>query len=633
MRWKGYKGKILRVDLTKCKVFKEELRRELVHLFLGGRGICSKLLFDLTPMGVDAFAPENVLIVATGPLTGTIAPTAGRYHVSSKSPLTGGLGYGNSGGYFGPELKYAGYDALIVQGRSKKPVYLFISDEEVLLRDAKDIWGKDTFETDRIVREEIGDWEAQAIYIGHAGERMVRFAAIINNYFRAAARTGIGAVMGSKKLKAIVVRGTGSVSIEKQGRFMKAVKEVYHKIYSDPTYPSLSRYGTPFLVDLAYLGGGLATRNNQTGIFEKYESISSHIFKDRYVVKSKGCFACPIHCGKYAAVETGKYKGTCGGGPEYESIVCLGSKTGVGKLDAVIYANKLCNMYGLDTISTGDVIAFAMELRDKKIVMDKDTDEVRLKWGNEEAVIEMIRKIAFREGFGNILAEGSMRAAEKIGGEAKKYALHVKGLEPPAYDVRTAKAFGLSWATATRGADHLAALPNFELLGYPPEKGVEWFGSPKAVDPYSTEGKPYMVVWHENFAAAVDSAIICKYTTFSAYAIKPRDLAEILSAATGMNINEAWIMETGERIFNLEKLFNLREGIGKRDDKLPDRFTKEPLPEGPGKGQVVELDQMLPEYYKLRGWDPETSIPRKEKVNKLGLEDELTLIMNRREKL
>lgn len=620
---KGYSGTILRINLTNGKVTKEKLRQDFAKMYLGGRGFNSRHLFDLVPKGIDPLSPENVFLISVGPLDGTMAPSSGRYTITTKSPLTGAIGDANSGGHFGPELKYAGYDSIIITGKAPKPSYIFIDDDTVEIRDAKNMWGKDTFETHKIIREEIGDDAVESIYIGQAGENLVKYAAIMNDFYRAAARTGVGAVMGSKNLKAIAIRGSKFVEIANPKMFEKMVEETFQKIYNDPTYPSLSNYGTPFLVDLAYLGGGLATRNNQTGVFEQYENVSAETFHEKFTIKSRGCFACPIHCGKYAYVRNGKYKGAGGEGPEYETIVCIGTKCGIGDLGAIILGNELCNRYGLDTISAGDTIAFAMELYERGIITKNDTNGIELKFGNADAMLEMLKKITFRQGFGNVLAEGTKRAAEIIKKGAEKYALHVKGLEPPAYDVRTAKAFGLGWATATRGADHLRALPNFELLNYPPEKGVEWFGTPKAVDPYAFEGKPAMVIWHENYAAVVDSVEICKYTTFSTYAIKPADLAKLITYATGWEVIEAELMKIGERIYNIERLFNLREGIGKEHDTLPERFTKEPLPEGPAKGQIVELDKMLPEYYNLRDWEQATGIPKREKLRELGLEKDL----------
>ncbi len=609
---------MLIVDLEKSKVQKKQLDQSYIEDFLGGRGWAIKYLYDNLEKGVDPLGPNNILVVSLGPLTGTLAPSSARYTIASKSPLTGGIGYANSGGHFAPELAYAGYDAIFIHGRAKSPVYLYIRDDKVEIKDASHLWGKDTWETDELLRKEYSD-NFQILSIGQGGENLVRYAAILNNLSRAAARTGVGAVMGSKNLKAIAVKGSGAVKIAEPKAFDEFIDETLQKIYDDPAYPSLSYYGTAFLVDLAYISGGLATRNNQTGIFEDYESISAETFDEEFRIKSESCFACPIHCGKYSKVETGKYAGTKGGSPEYETIVCFGSKCGIGDLSVIIKANELANRYGLDTISLGDSIAFVMEAFQKGMLTKEDTDGLEVVWGNEDALISLIEKVAFREGFGNDLAEGTKKLSEKIGKGSEKFAHHIKGMEPPAYDVRTAKAFGLGWATATRGADHLAALPNFELLGYDPEKGLEWFGSRESVDPFSWKGKPRMVYWHENFGAIVDSAEMCKYTCFSAYAVKPEDMSKFLTYATGIDFSPEKLMLIGERIYNLERLFNLREGIGKEEDRLPSRFTDEPLPEGPAKGNFVELDKMLPDYYRLRQWDFETGLPSVALLKKLNL--------------
>jgi len=617
-KFKGYRGKVIVVDLSSQSFIIKPTDQHLIENFLGGRGWAIKYLYDNLKPNIDPLSEDNILVISLGPLTGTLAPSTARYTIASKSPLTGGIGYANSGGHFAPELAYAGYDAIFVHGKSKKPVFLYIEDETIEIRDASHLWGKDTWETDAFLKQELSE-DFQVLCIGQGGENLVKYASIMNNLSRAAARTGVGTVMGSKNLKAIAVKGTGGVEVDNPQKFNDFIDETLKKIYEDPAYPSLSYYGTPFLVDLAYISGGLATRNNQSGIFDQYENISAETFDELYRIKSESCFACPIHCGKYSRVETGKYAGTKGGSPEFETIVCFGSKCGIGDLGAIIKANELANRYGLDTISLGDTIAFAMEAFEKGALSLNDTDGIELVWGNDDALIELIRKVAYREGFGNELAEGTKRLSEKISGGSEEYALHIKGMEPPAYDVRTAKAFGLGWATATRGADHLAALPNFELLGYEPEKGLEWFGSEKAVDPYSPEGKPRMVVWHENFGAIVDSAEMCKYTCFSAYAVRPEDMAIFLTYATGWKISSEELLLIGERIYNLERLFNLREGKGKNEDTLPNRFINEPLSEGPAKGQFVELDEMLPKYYELRGWDSETGLPKKSLLKKLGL--------------
>lgn len=613
-----YAGKILTVNLSTEEISIKPTDIELMKQYIGGRGFAVHYLYKHLSPKIDPLGEENILIISLGPLCGTLAPSSNRYSIVTKSPLTGGIGYSNSGGHFGPELKYAGYDAVIIKGRTKHPLILYIEDDVVELKSATELWGKDTFETHSILEANYPEY-SQFLYIGQAGEHTVKYAAILNNHSRAAARTGVGAVMGSKRLKAVVVKGTKPVTVADPERFNQVIDASLQRIKKDPAFPALSEYGTSFLVDLAHIGGGLATRNNQTGTFEGYEGISSETFYEKYRVKSESCFACPIHCGKYSRVKDGKYKSQ-GGAPEYEAIVCLGSKCGIDQLDAIIYANELCNRYGIDTISAGDTVAFAMEAYENGLITQADTDGLALQWGDADVLIELIRRIAFREGIGNILAEG-VRAAKTHFPGSDDFALEVKGMEPPAYDVRTAKAFGLGWATATRGADHLAALPNFELLGYDKEVGLEWFGSEKAVDPYAWESKPLMVYWHENFGAVVDSAEMCKYTCFSAYAVKPSDMADFLNAANNWQLTEKDVLLIGERIYNIERLFNLREGIGRHQDDLPKRFKKIAMPEGPAAGQIVELDKMLPIYYKYRSWDWETGYPSAAKLVELNLEE------------
>ncbi|MFH1037728.1 MAG: aldehyde ferredoxin oxidoreductase family protein [PVC group bacterium] len=608
----GYMGRILRVNLTTGRISREPLPRELMENYIGGRGFGARLLSDLLddPGKIDPLGPDNVLIFSTGPLNGTVSPSSGRYTVTTKSPLTGLFGDANSGGAFGAEIKYAGYDVIIVEGRADELVYLNIRDDEVEILAAGDLAGKGVMETTDKLVERLGR-ETKVACIGPAGEKMVFCAAIANDKFHYLARCAVGAVMGSKKLKAIAINGTHDLKLFDPEAFLKKSADCYRKIFEDKTYPDFSYYGTSVITDIAAESGGLSTRNGQTGVFRHADNYSSHHYRENFVERSESCFSCIIHCSNYAVVKEGKF--LCRGkGPEYESFVALGTRPDLPDLAPVIYANYLCNDYGMDTISVGGIIGFLFECSEKGLIPEK------YHWGDADAVIDLVKKIAFREGIGNDAARGMKYLAGKIGQGSIDFALQTKGMELPAYDPRTGKGFGLGLAVASRGGDHLRALPNFELLSYTPEEGVEWFGDPHTVDPYAWQGKADMVLWHENFAAVVDSAEMCKYCMFATYAILPQDMAELIKYATGIEWDEKKIMKAGERILNVERLFNVACGLTPAQDSLPKRFLQEPLPEGPAKGQVVELDKMLPRYYEVRGWG-EDGRPTPEKLEELGI--------------
>jgi len=604
-----YQNSILYVDLTQGKTWQEDFPSQWRRKFLGGRGLAVRLLADLVPPEADPLSPQNALIFATGPLTGTMAPSAGRYTVEAVSPRTGLVGYSNAGGHFGPEIKYAGHDALVILGKAPQLSYILIEDDEVEIREASFLKGKGVFETVRLLQEEHGG-DSQVACIGPAGENLVLYAAIVNDLWDVQGRPGLGAVMGSKNLKAVVVKGSRDVEVRRGQEFFSKVLECYQKIRADKTYPDFSKYGTSLITDIAQASGGLSTRNAQQGIFELYENISSHRLHQKHTLRKKACFGCILHCKNYVKVDNPRYAFR-GGGPEYESIVTLGSRVGVGDLDVILKANDLANDFGLDTISAGTSIAFLMECSQRGLIPE------RLEWGDGELVLELLRKIAYREDIGDFLAQGVKRMSEEIPG-SEHFALHVKGLEFPAFDPRTGKGFALGEAVANRGGDHLSHLPNFELFGMTPEEGIEWFGNPYCVDPYTERGKVPMVLWHEYFAVICDSAEICKYTTFATYALLPKDLAELISYDTGEEWSEEELMEIGERVANLERLFNLARGMDPREDTLPARFLSEPLKEGPAKGIVVKLEEMLPEYYRQHGWD-ERGYPKKETLERLDL--------------
>jgi aldehyde:ferredoxin oxidoreductase len=623
----GYMGRILRVDLSNEKVVDVETPKDLISKYIGGLGFVVKILWDEVNEKIDPLGPENRLVIATGPLTGTMFPAAGRYQMGAKSPLTGIWGQSNSGGFFGPELKFSGYDAIIIQGRSEKPVYLCIYDGKPEIRRADHLWGKTTYETADIIREELDDREVKVAAIGQAGENLVRYAAVINDYGNAAGRTGMGAVMGSKKLKAIAVRGFNSVKVADPEKFERVLEKAYDLVLDKwgKTYKeTLTTYGTPNLVDAINDIGRMPVKNHWTGYWDKAEKIGGYAIRKLYRVKQGSCFGCLAQC-KYF-VKT-KQEGLSGlfKGPEYESIVSLGSCLLIDNFDAVAYANNLADLYGMDSISLGMTIAWAMECYEKGIITKEDTGGIDLSWGNYESVIKLIHDIAFRRGFGNILAEGSYRASKIIGRGSEKYVMHVKGLEISAQDGRAQQSSGLTHATAARGADHLTSLSCLEERGYA-DVAAERYGADKVkdlIDPLSTKYKGMVVKDLEDLYALGNSLIICWYEVGWPPVFYFNEMAEALHAVTGIDLfsSISYVREVSERIVILRRMFNVREGLRRKDDTLPERFLKEPMPSGPAKGQICKLDEMLDEYYEYRGIDKLTGIPKDETLVRLGLGD------------
>jgi len=625
----GYAGKIARIDLATKKITIEETPKSWIKEYLGGRGFASKILFDEVPPEVDAFSPENKLIFAVGPLAGTVWPTGSRYTVAAKSPLSDGLGYAHSGGFFGPELKFAGFDMLIFESKSNKPVYAWVHDGTIDLLDASHLWGKDVWEVTKILQSD-HDKAAKVAAIGPAGENLVRIAAVINDEGRAAARTGMAAVMGSKKLKAIVARGKQNVEIADRDKFMAKVKEVTEKIRKNPGAQTYGQFGTSILVNFKLHKGDLPAKNHQYGNMPYSENVGGELLSKTILKKPKSCYACPIHCGRVVEVDGIVFEGM-----EYETIDALGPMLWINDLKAVARANILANKLGLDTISAGVTIAFAMELVDRGIV-SKDEVGVNLEWGNEQAVLEMLEMISYRKGFGDILAEGAYRAAQKIGKGAEKYAMTIKKVELPRQEPRATKGFGLAHATSNRGADHLYGLPTLAVAHNVdaakklfPEADIE-----ELLNPRSPYYKPEMLVISEHFCAISDAVSICKFTTSETWAIMPGDVAEGLTYLTGIEFTREIILEIGERIINLERAYNVRAGFSRKDDYQPERILKEPLriydPKdyskvieiGPykGEGPQVEMDELLDHYYELRNWDKSTGYPTKKKLQELGLD-------------
>ena len=598
----GWTGTTLRVNLINGDISKEPTNMENARKFFGARGLGTKILYDEVDPKVDALSPENKLIFAPGPLTGTFGPSVGRYNVVTKGPLTGAIAASNSGGSFGPEMKFAGYDMLILEGKAKKPVYLWINDGQVEIRDASKIWGKEVPDTTDLIRAET-DEGAKVACIGPAGEKQVLFACIMNEMYRAAGRSGVGAVMGSKNLKAVAVVGNHPVVVADTKAFETAVMIARAKIQANPVGGAgLKAYGTDVLVNILNQVGSLPTRNFHDGYFPTADKFGGESLSKNVLVRPKGCFSCIISCGRVSKVTNPKYAGE-GEGPEYESAWGFGADCGIDDLDAITKANFICNELGLDTITMGATIACAMDLFADKIITEKNTDGVTLRWGDAETMVKLVGMTGRREGFGDQLAEGSYRLAKKYG--HTEYSMTVKKQEMPAYDPRGVQGIGLNFATANCGAAH--------VRGY--TIAPEVLGNPFKVDQHITKGKPALVKTFQDLTAALDSTGACLFTTFG---IGAEELAAMLSACTGIAYSTEDFMKTGDRIWNLERLWNLKAGLTKADDTLPDRVLKEPIQTGPSKGDISHLDVMMPEYYKLRGWD-EDGVPTEVKLRSLAL--------------
>lgn len=621
MEYGGYAGKLLEVDLTNREVETIPLDKKLAQDYLGGAGFCARLLYDEIGSDTPPLSPSNTMIFATGALTGTLFPQASRHVIAAKSPLTNIWGEAHAAGHWGAELKFAGYDLIMVKGESKVPVYLVIEDDRVEIRDAEFLWGLDVNKTDTRIKEELGK-NFKQLYIGPAGENQVRFASIMNDLDRAAARSGLGAVMGAKSLKAIVVRGRKDITVEaEKGEYEELFERLHKKMLNDPATEARAKYGTWELVDLMNEIGRLPTRNFQTGVFEEADKIGSEKLKEEFSVKSRADFACLQRCGRYTSASEDPYEFT-GGGPEYEALCNLGSKCGTSNTEGLLYLSHLSNRLGMDCVSLGGTIAWAMECYEKDILSNQDTDGLKLNWGNVDAQIKLTRRIANREGFGDLLAEGSYRAAEEFGGETKDYVMTVKKQEIGAQDGRAQKSMGLANATAPRGADHLYGFPTLDEAGFESaikdRYGAEYL--PEILDRLDPKYKGKMIKENEDFGIVVESLGVCKYGTMMPPVHFYSDLAEAVRLTTGMDVTEKDLRVIGERLVNLNRMFNFREGITREDDSLPDRFLNEPAPEGPPKGEVVELDRMLDEYYEERGWQIEDGIPKNEKLKELKLE-------------
>jgi aldehyde:ferredoxin oxidoreductase len=593
-----YNGKLVRINLTDSSIKVEELPVEKSIKFIGGRGLGTKILYDEGVAKVDPLSPENKLVYITGPLTGANVPTGGRYMVVTKSPLTGMIACSNSGGTWGAKLKYAGWDAIIVEGKADKPVRIHIEDDKVALLPADKYWGMTSEEVDETLKELYP--KAAVLNIGPAGETGSLMACIMNDKDRAAGRSGVGAVMGSKNLKAISVVASRSVMEPFDAeKLREAVRASLAKIKENGvTGEGLPTYGTAVLVNIVNNIGSYPTNNWQEAYFPTADSTSGETLKEKYLVKQGFCHRCPIGCGRIINLN-----GKVVGGPEYEPLWAYGANCGVDDLNAIDEANYWCNEMGLDAISTPCTIAAAMELYQKGFITDADCEGVPLKWGSGEAIIEWTKRMGKGEtALGKLMAQGSYRLCDHYG--HPEISMSVKKQDMPAYDARGIQGIGITYATSNRGGCH--------VRGY--MISPEVIGLPEPLDRFETEGKATWAKIFQDLTAVIDSAGMCLFTSF---ALGADDYAALLNAATGTEYDVAGVLEAGERVYNIERLFNKEAGMKPEDDRLPKRLTDEPIPDGPSKGSVSKISVTLPQYYEVRGW--ENAFPTQATLDRLGL--------------
>jgi aldehyde:ferredoxin oxidoreductase len=607
-KYGGYVGQVLRVNLTKKGVSKEPLNADWARDFLGGVGYSARLYYDEVPGKIDALGPENKMIFMTGPVNGTMIPAASRSSVCAKSPMTGSFFHSIFGGYFGPELKFAGYDGMVIEGKADKPVYLWIDDGKVEIRDAGHLWGKNPFKTQEILRKEIGDEEIHIATIGKAGEEGTPFAMILLD-IRAAGRGGLGAVMGSKNLKAIAVRGTGSVQVPNLLRVYNTALRLNELVAGNPAVKGLSEYGTPRNVAGMNAAGILPTKNWQTEVFDRVEGITGETMKEKVVKGHRACFACSINCTKYSVVASGPYKSIING-PDYETVYGFGSICCVDSIEALCKADEICDEYGIDLITASMCVAWAMECYEKGIFTLKDTDGIDLRFGNADAMLAMTEKIGKREGLGALLAKGTREAARIVGKGSERWTVENKGIEWPGHTCRPFPGAAVGYATGPRGGSHHDIRPTAEKSGL--------------VDRKTLEGKGALAAEINHWLIFCDSALLCHLGEPIWGPIKINaNTYEAVNAVTGWNLTYDDAHKIAERQWNMIRCCAAREGFDRDYDRLPIRFMEEPVPEGPMKGSMIPkatLERLKDDYYTYRGWDLKTGNPSKAKLTELGLE-------------
>ncbi|MBN1572901.1 MAG: aldehyde ferredoxin oxidoreductase family protein [Deltaproteobacteria bacterium] len=624
----GYLNKVLRVNLTEETSRVESLEDGFIRKYLGGRSLALYYLLRETAPGLDPLSEEIPIIFATGALTGNSGPAIPRYTVVTKSPLTGGLGASEAGGFWGPELKFAGYDALIVEGRAKKPVYIWIKDDAVEIKDAGKVWGLGTYEAQNLIKEEVGEKRARIAIIGPAGENLVRFANVGNELGHYNGRNGLGAVMGSKNLKAVAVRGSGKLMVFDEKRLKGIAREFAKSFKENSLGNTLFEYGTTATVEALAGFGALPTRNWDTGVFEGVENLFADVYNEKLLIGRKGCYACPIRCKRVVDVKDERFSVNSEyGGPEYETIGALGSNMGIDDLNVVAKGNELANHYGLDTISLGMTISFAAKCFEEGIITEEDTGGLRLRFGDADSFLKAIELIAKREGFGDLMAEGTARMAEKIGRGSEKFTLTVKGQEAPMHDPRTKISVGIAYATSDIGIDHMVAphdgfftdseswsFNNARRLGIKEPTGL--------FDMTKTKVKNFAIL--NRYYRMIDVIGCCCFGFAPRGPMDIETFLDMINAITGWDTDFEELLKCGERSLTMSRIYNFREGFTEKDDTLPKKFY-EKMADGPYKGKLAidgdKFAELVRLFYEDLNWEGETGRPTKEAVESLGLSD------------
>ncbi|MDF1552677.1 MAG: aldehyde ferredoxin oxidoreductase family protein [Deferrisomatales bacterium] len=616
------------VDLSTGTVEVKEIPRAVREKYLGGRGIDAYLLYNLLKPDTDPLGPDNVLTVSAGLLTGTPSPAPSRTHIGAKSPLTNLFGSANMGGFFGAELRYAGFDHLVVTGKADKPVYLWVNDGTIEIRDAAHLWGKDTVETMVTLREEMDDEDVKVLTIGVGGEKLVRYANVMTGIKNAGGRTGMGAVMGSKNLKAIAARGSLPIALADPQGALLYHKKMIDYIQSSKFAEIMGAWGTLYIYDVTNSTGLIRTRNFQSNQSQYSEDLEAEAIEP-YSVGTAACYGCTMHCRHKYKIKEGPWKGVYDEGPEYTSQGAFGTEVGCTSMHTVLVANHLVNRLGIDTLEVGSMIGWAMELYEKGLLPKELVGDLDLTWGNDEAVIQLTQDIAYRRGLGDILAEGPLRAAEKLGPETLQYNIQIKGMSNLQSDERATPSLALNIATSTRGSDHLRSRPAIDLYHLPEPVLAKIYGKKGLSSDYRDyDGKAWQVYWQACLYAVVDALGICKFQTVFMSPNSPTwiEYSKMIELATGIKLTPEQVMEVGDRIYTTERMFNLREGATRADDWLPERYFDEPAPAGLDAVRGLFIDRekftkMIDEYYEHHGWDSE-GVPTPATLTRLNLDQQ-----------